>query len=246
MTTTKPELAIEVVNVVKKYDRGARGVSALRGLSLEVPRGEFIAIMGPSGSGKSTLLNLIAGLDVPTEGDVRVLGTSLRTMNDRALTRMRRTCLGVVFQFFNLLPQLTALDNVSLPLRAGGVPRKIMRQRAQESLAAVGLSDRADHRPNELSGGEMQRVAIARALAIEPSIILADEPTGNLDSDAGAEILRILRESNQERRVTIVLVTHSAAAAAYGDRVVALHDGRIVEDTLNRPEKPKPQLRPVN
>ncbi len=239
-----PSVAIELSDVTKRYHRGARDVLALRNLSLVVPTGEFLAIMGPSGSGKSTLLNLIAGLDVATSGEVRVAGLSLNAMGDRELARMRRTQVGVVFQFFNLLTHLSALDNVALPLRASGTARRTMLERAHRALAAVGLNDRADHRPNELSGGEMQRVAVARALAIEPKVILADEPTGNLDSDAGAGILAILRSYSHEQRVTIVLVTHSALAAAYGDRVIALHDGQIVEDTINRPEKSRPQARP--
>jgi putative ABC transport system ATP-binding protein len=218
---------------------------ALNKLSITIPRGEFLVVTGPSGCGKSTLLNLIAGLDVANEGEIRVDGEPLAAMSDSELTAMRRTRVGVVFQFFNLLPYLTALDNVALPLRARGLRRRDMLERAERALTAVAMAGRADHRPLELSGGEMQRVAIARALVIEPSTILADEPTGNLDSGSGTEILRLLRTCNHEQRMTIVLVTHSAAAAAYGDRVVALQDGQIVEDTVNRPEKPRPHLRPL-
>ena len=238
-------LAVQLTDVTRRYQRGLREVVALNRLSLTVPRGEFLAVTGPSGCGKSTLLNLVAGLDAANEGDVRVDGVRLATMSDRELTAMRRTRVGVVFQFFNLLPHLTALDNVALPLRARGLRRGAMLERAQSALTAVGMADRAEHRPMELSGGEMQRVAIARALAIEPSIILADEPTGNLDSTSGAEILRLLRTCNQEQQTTIVLVTHSAVAAAYGDRVLALQDGQVVEETINRPEKPRPHLRPL-
>ena len=238
--------AVELIAVTKRYRRGLREVLALDRLSMTVPRGEFLSVTGPSGCGKSTLLNLIAGLDAANEGEIRVDGTSLSTMSDRELTAMRRTRVGVVFQFFNLLPHLTALDNVALPLRARGLRRRDMTDRARGALAAVDMADRADHRPLELSGGEMQRVAIARALAIEPTIILADEPTGNLDSSAGVEILQLLRACQQDQRMTIVLVTHSAVAAAYGDRVVALQDGRIVEDTINRPERPRPHLRPLS
>lgn len=244
MTVEVP--AVELIRVTKRYRRGLREVLALNQLSITVPRGEFLAVTGPSGCGKSTLLNLIAGLDAANEGEIRVDGASLVTMSDRELTAMRRTRVGVVFQFFNLLPHLTALDNVALPLRARGLRRRDMTDRARHALAAVDMADRADHRPLELSGGEMQRVAIARALAIEPTIILADEPTGNLDSSAGVEILQLLRACQQEQRMTIVLVTHSAVAAAYGDRVVALQDGRIVEDTINRPERPRPHLRPLS
>ena len=238
--------AVELLDVTKRYRRGLREVVALNRLSLAVPRGEFLAVTGPSGCGKSTLLNLIAGLDAANEGEIRVDGTSLATMSDRELTAMRRNRVGVVFQFFNLLPHLTALDNVALPLRARGLRRRDMTDRSRQALAAVDMADRADHRPLELSGGEMQRVAIARALAIEPTIILADEPTGNLDSTAGVEILQLLRACQQDQKMTIVLVTHSAVAAAYGDRVVALQDGRIVEDTINRPERPRPHLRPLS
>jgi putative ABC transport system ATP-binding protein len=236
---------VELNDVWKSYRRGLEDVAALRGVSLTVARGEFLAIMGPSGSGKTTLLNLIAGLDVPTKGEVVVDGTEISSMSDEAVTELRRTKIGIVFQFFNLLPSVTALDNVALPLRAAGGTRAATLVRAREALAAVGLAERADHRPFELSGGEMQRVAIARALAIEPTIIIADEPTGNLDSLAGAEILRLLRHYNRERSVTVLLVTHSHLAAAYGDRIVTLRDGEVVDEALNRPAKTAPQLRPV-
>jgi len=237
--------AVEFRNVTKRYLRGQSEVVALQELSLTVPRGEFLSIMGPSGSGKSTLLNLITGLDVPTEGEVIVEGVSVAEMDDDALTEMRRTRIGLVFQFFNLLPNISALANVALPLRAAGVPGRKMLERAHAALARVDLSERADHRPAELSGGEMQRVAIARALVIEPTTIVADEPTGNLDSLAGEDILGLIRQCNRERGVTVVLVTHSAIAAAYGDRVITLRDGRIVDDALNRPPKHTPTLRPV-
>ena len=238
--------AVELKDVTKRYRLGPRDVIALQGLSLGVPRGEFLSIMGPSGSGKSTLLNLVGGLDVPTEGEVIVEGRSVAAMNDDEVTDMRRTRVGLIFQFFNLLPNISALANVALPLRAAGVGRRDMLHRAHQALDLVGLGDRADHRPAELSGGEMQRVAIARALVIEPAIILADEPTGNLDSIAGEDILRLIRQSNRERGVSVLLVTHSAIAAAYGDRVITLRDGRIVEDVVNRPARPSPSLRPVS
>jgi putative ABC transport system ATP-binding protein len=244
LTTDSP--AVEFRNVTKRYVRGQREVIALQDLSLTVARGEFLSIMGPSGSGKSTLLHLITGLDAPTEGEVIIEGVSIAEMDDDALTEMRRTRIGLVFQFFNLLPNISALANVALPLRAAGVPGRTMLERAHAALARVGLSERADHRPAELSGGEMQRVAIARALVLEPSTIVADEPTGNLDSLAGEDILRLIRQCNRERGVTVVLVTHSAIAAAYGDRVITLRDGRIVDDVLNRPPKHPPTLRPVS
>ena len=244
-TASRRDLSIELVEVSKTYQRGGTEVRALREVSLAVPRGEFLSVMGPSGSGKSTFLNLVAGLDIASSGAVHVAGRALREMSDDALTDLRQTEVGVIFQFFNLLPNITAVDNVALPLRVLGGSRRETEERALAALSRVGLNGRAHHRPLQLSGGEMQRVAIARALAIEPTIILADEPTGNLDSLAGTDILELLREYNRERGVTVVLVTHSAIAAAYGDRIITLRDGRIVEETITRPERPAPQLRPV-
>lgn len=239
------QVAIDVRDVWKSYRRGHEEVAAVRGLSLTVPRGEFLSIMGPSGSGKTTLLNLMAGLDVPTKGQVIIEGTPLSSLGDDALTELRRTKVGIVFQFFNLLPSVSALDNVALPLRAAGIARATMLERAREALTSVGLADRASHRPSELSGGEMQRVSIARALAIRPSIILADEPTGNLDSLAGAGVLQLLREYNRQRGVTVVLVTHSNVAAAYGNRIITLRDGQIEDEVVTRSPKPVQHLRPV-
>ena len=239
-------VAIELRALTVRYQRGRTSVTALDAVSLEVPRGEFISIVGPSGSGKSTLLHVIAGLEEPTEGEVRVDGQSVGAMSDDELTDMRRTRVGIIFQFFNLLPNITAVNNVSLPLRMSGLSPHLSHTRAEAALARVGLDNQGHYRPAELSGGEMQRVAIARALAIEPSIILADEPTGNLDTLAGADILQLLRDSNQEHGVTVVLVTHSEIAAAYGDRIITLRDGRIVDDVITRPNKPAPHLRPVS
>ncbi len=238
--------AVVLADVTKSYARGSATVSALRGVSLTIARGEFLSVMGPSGSGKSTLLNIVTGLDAPTSGDVWVDGQALAGMTDDALTDLRRTRIGVIFQFFNLLPTITAVENVALPLRATGASRRDMLERAEAALALVGLTDRGQHRPIELSGGEMQRVAIARALVIEPAIIVADEPTGNLDSVAGAEILDVLRQYNRTRDVTVILVTHSAIAAAYGDRVITLRDGAIVDEIITRPAKEAPRLRPVS
>jgi putative ABC transport system ATP-binding protein len=235
MTDQTP--AVELRAVTKRYRRGARDVVAVERLTLTVARGEFLSIMGPSGSGKSTLLNLISGLDVPTEGEVIVEGLPVAAMNDDQVTDMRRTRVGLIFQFFNLLPKVSALANVALPLRAAGVGRRPMMQRAQAALDLVGLGDRADHRPGELSGGEMQRVAVARALVIDPAIILADEPTGNLDSSTGEDVLRLIRQCNRDRGVSVVLVTHSPTAAAYADRVITLQDGAIVGDVINRPAR---------
>jgi len=239
-------LSVEAVDVTKRYRRGSSDVVALQRLSFSIPRGEFLSVMGPSGSGKSTVLNLIAGLDTPTSGDIYVDGRALSGMSDDGLTDLRRTRIGVIFQFFNLLPSIAALDNVALPLRGIGASRRSMLEKAHAALERVGLTDRAHHRPIELSGGEMQRVAIARALVIEPKIVLADEPTGNLDSLAGADILGLLRNYNREQGVTIVLVTHSHIAAAYGDRIITLRDGRIVDEVITRPDKPAPHLRPVS
>jgi putative ABC transport system ATP-binding protein len=237
--------AVRLVDVTKSYRRGSRRVVAVDDLSLTVPAGTFLSFMGPSGSGKSSILNLVAGLDVADQGEIYVEDIPLAGMTDEQLTDMRRTRVGFVFQFFNLLPSISALENVRLPLEAGGVSRRESGDRAQAALALVGLADRGEHLPEELSGGEMQRVAVARALVIDPAIILADEPTGNLDSAAGDEVLRILRRCNKDRGVTVILVTHSAVAAAYGDRVITLRDGRIEDDIVNRPAKEPPPLRSV-
>ena len=228
------EPAVELTDVTKVYDHGPRPVTALNRLSLRVAAGSFVSLMGPSGSGKSTILNLVAGLDAPTSGRVVVAGRSLADLDDGTLTDLRRTTTGVIFQFFNLLPMINALDNVTLPLRGSGVPRRTTRERAERALARVGLANRMDHLPAELSGGEMQRVAIARALVIEPALVLADEPTGNLDSVTSDEILCLLRDYARERGATVVLVTHSAAAAEYGERIVTLRDGAVVADVETR------------
>jgi putative ABC transport system ATP-binding protein len=218
-------VAVALRDVTKSYPQGARRVDAVNGVSLTIARGEFAALMGPSGSGKSTLLNLIAGLDTPSAGEILLDGMALSALGDDALTDLRRTRIGVVFQLFNLLPSITALENVALPLRATGVGAADARARATRALASVGLESRAGHLPEELSGGEMQRVAIARALVIEPTIILADEPTGSLDSDTGAEVLATLRRCVAEHGVTVLLVTHDATAAAHADRIVRMRDG---------------------
>jgi putative ABC transport system ATP-binding protein len=218
---------IECVDVRKRYRQGKVWVDALRGVSLEAKRGEFLVIVGPSGSGKSTLLNLIGGLDSITDGDIRIAGRSIRNMTDRELTLMRRKEIGFVFQFFNLLPTLSAEENVYLPLSLAGVPRRQARQRATEILGRVGLGARVRHRPDELSGGEQQRVAIARALVYDPKLILADEPTGNLDTKVGTEILEMIRQLAKTENKTVVLVTHDPKALACGDRVVRVEDGLL-------------------
>ncbi len=220
---------IDVVNASKTYHQGEREVRALRNVSLCIGKGEFLSIMGPSGSGKSTLLNLIGGLDQPTTGEIFMDGRPLHGIPDDELTLIRRRRIGFVFQFFNLLPILTAVENVSLPLLLEGTPLPRIRPKAIELLEQVGLGQRTGHRPEQLSGGEMQRVAIARALIADPAVLLADEPTGNLDSHTSEEIFTLLAELN-ERGQTIVMVTHDPKAAAYGTRIVTMKDGALSED----------------
>lgn len=220
-------MMVEVNSVSKSYE-GKSTVHALRGVSLSVEKGEMVGTMGPSGSGKSTLLNILGGLDRPTTGTVRVAGAELTSLDDDSLTRLRRDKIGFVFQFFNLLPTLTALENVSLPLHLARVPRKEALRRATELLETVGLGERATHLPDELSGGEQQRVAMARALALRPPLILADEPTGNLDSRNGGEILALFKRLQVEFGTTVVMVTHDPSAAAVCDRILRMNDGMIV------------------
>jgi len=221
---------IELESVSKRYGEGSRAVWALRDVSLRVRRREFLSVMGPSGSGKSSLLNLIAGLDTPNDGAVRVGGAVVARLSDHELARMRRSTVTVIFQFFNLLPTLTAEQNVAVPLRADGRSRRETRERVARALAAVAMTERARHYPSELSGGEMQRVAIARALATDAQVVLADEPTGNLDSARGEEILELLREAVDREGRTVVMVTHDVRAAAYGDRIITLRDGLVVDE----------------
>jgi len=221
---------IELRGVTKTYGAGASRVEALRGVDLSIATGEFVSVMGPSGSGKSTLLNLVSALDVPSTGDIAIDGQSIAALDDDALTLFRRRKIGLVFQFFNLLPTLNALDNVLLPLMLEGRTNDKDRERAARLLAEVGLRERTQHRLHQLSGGEMQRVAIARALVLSPKLILADEPTGNLDSATGQTVLALLRSTCQAHRTTIVMVTHDLQAARAGDRIVELRDGRIVSD----------------
>lgn len=223
------EPAIRAVNLARTFEVGETTVEALRGINLEVNQGQFVALVGPSGSGKSTFLNLVGGLDRPTEGELWVDGVELSASKEKALTEHRRERVGFVFQGFNLLPRLTALENVALPLMFTGVAQRERLGRARELLLRVGLEERLEHRPTQLSGGEQQRVAIARALVRRPAIILADEPTGNIDSATGAEIMALLRELNRDQGVTLLLVTHDPEAAAFADRVIQLRDGQIVE-----------------
>jgi putative ABC transport system ATP-binding protein len=219
---------VSAKDITRRYGEGDTAVDALRGVSLEVTRGQLTAVMGPSGSGKSTLMHILAGLDRPTEGTVAIDGTDITTLGDNDLTKLRRRHIGFIFQFFNLLPMLTAEENILLPLELAGTKRD--KQWTNGLIDKVGLDDRRKHRPSELSGGQQQRVAIARALVSRPTVMFADEPTGNLDSQTSAEILRLLAESVQEYGQTTVMVTHDAHAAAIADRVLFLGDGLIVKE----------------
>ena len=222
---------IRCIDVRKVYRQGENEIIALDGVSLDIARGEFAVIMGPSGSGKSTLLHLIGGLDGPTSGELLVDQRLVGQMADDQVTLFRRTKIGFIFQFFNLLPTLTALENVTLPFVLDGRPKEEREQRAKTLLAKVGLESRKDHLPEEMSGGEIQRIAVARALAFDPPILLADEPTGNLDSKTGESILSLLRQINRENGCTIVMVTHSQEAAGYGDRTIFFRDGKVEKES---------------
>jgi putative ABC transport system ATP-binding protein len=226
------DLVIQVEDLVREYHMGEELVQALRGLTLGIRRNEYVAIMGPSGSGKSTLMNLLGCLDTPNGGSYWLNGQEVSRMSDDALARVRNREIGFVFQTFNLLPRATALHNVELPLVYSGVPSGERRRRAEQALEQVGLAQRMQHRPNELSGGQRQRVAIARALVNTPSLLLADEPTGNLDSTTSEEIMQVFGELHR-RGQTIIVVTHEPSIAAYAERVVVLRDGRLDSDTPN-------------
>ncbi len=215
-------------DVTRRYGEGETAVDALRGVSLGIPKGQFTAVMGPSGSGKSTLMHILAGLDRPTSGAVSIDGTDITSLDDRHLTLLRREHVGFIFQFFNLLPMLSAEENITLPLELAG--EKAEKGWLEELIGKVGLDDRRRHRPSELSGGQQQRVAIARALVSKPTVLFADEPTGNLDSKTGEEILTLLRDSVDAYGQTTLMVTHEARAAAMADRVLFLADGLIVKD----------------
>jgi ABC-type lipoprotein export system ATPase subunit len=221
---------IRLVNVSRTYHRSRIRVAALADVNLEIVPGTFAALMGASGCGKSTLLHLVAGVDLPTAGEVWVNGQELSRLSDAALSRLRRDQVGIVYQFYNLLPTLSAGENVALPALLTGVRTRVAQERAEDWLKRVAMLHRRDHWPHELSGGEMQRVAIARALVNGPSILLADEPTGNLDSKTGLEVLDLLARLNVERGVTILLATHSQEAAAYAHRVIRLRDGNVLRE----------------
>jgi putative ABC transport system ATP-binding protein len=229
-------MLIDIRDITKVYEMGEEKVFALSGVTLGVERGEYVAIMGPSGSGKSTLMNLIGCLDTPTSGSYILNGKEVARMTDDELAAIRNQEIGFVFQTFNLLPRTSAVQQVELPLVYGGLPRKERRERAVRALKAVGLEDRMTHTPNEMSGGQRQRVAVARALINDPSILLADEPTGNLDSATGAEIMALFDDLNS-RGNTIVLVTHEEDIAAHARRIVRLKDGKIWDDRPNAPDK---------
>lgn len=233
MTDSKKPL-LEAKSLVKSYGLGSHKVDALRGVNVKIHKGEFIAVMGPSGSGKSTLLHLLGGLDRPSQGSVNFNETPIETLNDNELSAFRRKHLGFVFQFFNLIPTLTAIENVMLPCMLDGQADAKTRARAVQLLETVGLARRLDHRPSQLSGGEMQRVAIARALVADPYLILADEPTGNLDSKTGIAVLELMRDLVRTKGHTIVMVTHDLKAASFGSRVIQLKDGQI---EIDRPQE---------
>lgn len=223
-------LVLEARDLTKSYGTAEARVEALRGVDLQVSKGEWVAIMGPSGSGKSTLLNIVGGIEVPSTGQVLLEGIDLASLNDDQRTIMRRQRLGFIFQSFNLLPTLSAMENVALPLVLDGVKPADASQRAIQKLEQVGVAHRRNHVPGTLSGGEQQRVAIARALVIEPALLLADEPTGNLDSAMGAQVVRLMRQLVDEREQTIIMVTHDPQVAALADRIVRVRDGLIESD----------------
>jgi len=225
------ELMILIEDLMKDYRLGDETVHALAGVSLEIPDGEFVAIIGPSGSGKSTILHLIGGLDTPTTGRISVDGRDLSRASDRELARYRNSKIGFVFQTFNLHPTYSALENVSIPLLFSRMPRSDRKKRAVAALEAVGMIHRMKHRPNQLSGGERQRVAIARALVTNPRIIVADEPTGNLDSVNGSNIMELLRNMNRQKGITLIIATHDHEIAGRAQRVITMKDGRVTGDT---------------
>jgi putative ABC transport system ATP-binding protein len=233
-------MSVKVVEVQKTYKLGENQVQALRGVNLEIEKGEFVAFTGPSGSGKTTLLNLIGVLDKPTQGKVYVDEIDLTLLKEKDLTKLRRSTIGFIFQFYNLIPVLSAIENVELPMLIAGVKSKERENRAKELLKMVGLADRINHRPDELSGGEQQRVAIVRALANKPSIVLADEPTGDLDSKTGKEVMNALRDLSNHEGATVIVVTHDPTVASMTSKIFEMRDGKIINVQT---KKTKPQLK---
>jgi len=230
---SKTQASVKVVNVEKTYRLGENEVHALKGINLEIKKGEFVAFMGPSGSGKTTLLNLIGVLDNPSKGKIYIDGIDLTKLKEKNLTNLRRGTIGFIFQFYNLIPVLSAFENVELPMLIAGVPAKEREKRTQELLKMVGLADRMHHRPDELSGGEQQRVAIVRALANKPSIVLADEPTGDLDSKTGKEVVQALRDLSNSEGATVIMVTHDPTIAGMATKVFDMRDGMIIKEHTN-------------
>jgi putative ABC transport system ATP-binding protein len=226
-------LSVKVVEVEKTYQLGENKVHALKGINMQLNKGDFVAFIGPSGSGKTTLLNMIGVLDKPSKGKIYVDNLDLTLLKERELTKLRRGTIGFIFQFYNLIPVLSAFENVELPMLIAGIPTKEREQRAKELLTRVGLSERMYHRPDELSGGEQQRVAIVRALANKPSIVLADEPTGDLDSKTGKEIVQVLRDLSSHEGATVVIVTHDPTVAAMATKVFEMRDGVIIKEHIN-------------
>jgi putative ABC transport system ATP-binding protein len=224
--------AVEARRLTKHYGSGSAAVMALDHVNLTAREGEFVSVMGPSGCGKSTLLHLLGGLDTPSEGEVLIAGRNLSELSDNDLTELRRRKIGFVFQFFNLIPVLTAVENAALPVTLDGMKPTEARQRGADWLTRFGLGDRLESRPHQLSGGQQQRVAVARALVAEPELVLADEPTGNLDTRAGDEIAGLLRDVSKTYSRTVIMVTHDPRIAAYADRIIFLKDGRVVDETL--------------
>jgi len=230
------ETVIQVENLVKAYQLGKVVIPALRGISFDVAKGEFLVVMGPSGSGKTTLLNLLGAIDKPVSGRILIDGRDITTLGEGELTKLRRHKIGFIFQFYNLIPSLTAIENVELPMLTAGVSRKDVSKRALQLLETVGLAERVGHLPDELSGGEQQRVAIARALANKPSVILADEPTGDLDTKTGAEVVQILHDASKTANATVIVVTHDPMISEKADRILHMRDGQIIgEKGLKEP-----------
>ena len=239
-------MSVKVVEVEKTYKLGENKVHALRGVNLELKKGEFVAFMGPSGSGKTTLLNLIGVLDKPSKGKIYVDGIDLTLLKEKDLTKLRRSTIGFIFQFYNLIPVLSAIENVELPMLIAGVATKEREKRAQELLKMVGLEDRMHHRPDELSGGEQQRVAIVRALSNKPSIVLADEPTGDLDSKTGKEVVNALRDLSNREGATVIVVTHDPSIASMASKVFEMRDGMIIHEHMNNPTPQRKRVKEID